>query len=132
MHGETDMNLRYTHAWSDPTLVEQFRSEPGALKQELILAAPPEPVPGAQWLELRAMLTVPSDVQLYADGQLQDDDFVTEGPIELRSSNGNSLLTFAPPVAYEQLAGGAQVNGRCGVLRQGSQVELLVQTPWDW
>jgi hypothetical protein len=132
VHGETDMTLRYTQAWSDPTLVEQFRSGPGALKQELILAAPPEPVPGAQWLELRATLTVPSDVQLYADSQLQDDDFVTEGPIELRSSKGSSLLTFAPPVAYEQVAGGARVHGRYRVLRQGSQVELLVQTPWDW
>jgi len=96
-YGEDNMTLRYPQAWSDPTLVEQFRSGPGALKQELILAGPPDPVPGAQWLELQAMLTVPPDVQLYADGLVQSENFVTGGPIELRMPNGSPLLTFAPP-----------------------------------
>jgi hypothetical protein len=35
---EDGLTLRYQHAWSDPALVEQFRSAPGALEEELVLA----------------------------------------------------------------------------------------------
>jgi hypothetical protein len=133
--GQPEQNsttLRYSRAWSDAALAELFHSLPGTLEQELVLAQPPRAVAAAEWLELRVSLSLPPNVQVFADGAARSGEFTTGGPLELRAPDGTPLLAFAPPVAYEQGAGGARVAGRYQVAQRADGVELRVQTPWSW
>ncbi len=132
---ETDVSnttLTYAQAWSLAGMTEQFRSGPGTLQQELILDAPPTAVSGADWFELRVLLATPPDTKFLADGQLQAGEFVTAGPIELRTPDGTLLLELAPPVAYEQAQPDVSIAGRYHLIPQALGVELRIQTPYAW
>lgn len=126
------LSLRYEKGWSDATLTEQIHSAPGSIKQELLLSQPPLGSQATEWLSLRATLLLPPGAQFVADGLAQSGDFVTEGALALRSASGRLLLTFAPPLAYEQDRPGESVRGRYQVVRGEDSVDLLVQTPWSW
>lgn len=129
---EAENRLTYAQAWSLPGLTEQFHSGPGALKQELLLAAPPTAVPTADWLEFQALLAIPTGTQIIADGQVQPGEFTTAGSIELRAPDGALLLELAPPVAYELGRQDVRVNGRYHLIPQPLGFELRVQTPYAW
>ncbi len=127
-----DSLLRYANAWSDPTLVEQFRSASDSLEQELVLANPPKSVGEGEWLSLRVDLSLPGNVLLLADGKVQTGEFTTHGALQLQGSDGTTLLTLLPPQAYEENDPTAATGGRYRVLPQSNGLTLLVQTPLDW
>ncbi len=132
---ELDANgttLIYSGAWSVNGLTEAFQSLPGALKQSLVLAEPPESSGDARWLEYSAFVTVPPSTQLFVDGTARTGSVTTAGPVELRGSDGTLLLQFAPPLAYEQDRPEMQVAGRYQVMPRESGFELRVQTPYQW
>ena len=124
--------LRYTTAWSDPTLVEQFQSSAGRLEQELILAQAPAPAGEEQWLSLRVDLALPAGVQIVANGQAQTGEFTTYGAVEFQQSDGAPLLALIPPQAFEQADRSVAVGGRYRVAPRGEGLSLWVQTPLAW
>ncbi|NJL33212.1 MAG: hypothetical protein HC893_04335 [Chloroflexaceae bacterium] len=129
---EDARTLTYAGVWSDPTITELLHSKAGALKQELVLTERPRTVAGGQWLELHARITIPEAVVIYAEGQTQTAAFSTEGAVELRTPGGETLLTLAPPVAYEQANPGERVGGRYHLVHEGRTLDVYVQTPWAW
>jgi len=127
-----DSLLRYASAWSDPSLVEQFRSASDSLEQELVLANPPAAVGEGEWLSLRVDLSLPNSVQILAEGEIQTGEFTTHGALQLQGADGATLLTLLPPRAYEEKDPLAATGGRYRVLPQPNGLTLWVQTPLDW
>jgi len=127
-----DSLLRYERAWSDPSLVEQFRSASDSLEQELILANPPKVESEGEWLSLRVDLSLPNSVQILADGEVQTSEFTTQGALQLQGTDGTTLLMLLPPRAYEEEDQTAATGGRYRALPQSNGLTLWVQTPLEW
>jgi hypothetical protein len=124
--------LRYAHAWSDDTLVEQFESGADKLEQELILATAPEAAGEGTWLSLRVDLALPSGVLIVANGQSQTGEFTTHGTVQFQQADGTPLLALASPQAYEQGNRSVAVGGRYRAVPHGDGLTLWVQTPLAW
>ena len=124
--------LRYANAWSDPTILEQFRSAADSLEQELVLANPPAAVSEGEWLSLSVDLSLPGGILLLADGEVQTGEFTTYGALQFQGADGTTLLTLLPPRAYEEKDPLVATGGRYRVMPQPNGLTLWVQTPLDW
>lgn len=139
---DKDSVLRYTSAWSDPTLAEELHSAPDSLEHLMILAAPPQTPPSIAgtpaYLELQADLQLLPGATLWADGVEHTSAFTTGGALEIHNSTGNStsdaVMILEPVIAFEEAHPHIQVPGEY-ILTPGDKAghwRVGVRTPWQW
>ena len=154
--------VTYANHWSDATLRETFHSTDRGIEQSLIFAQAPQVVqaPGLQgqfaairqhlptflgdaiWgdgqtLVLESDLFLLSGDAIWVDGQRQYQTFSTAtsatGEFSIRNRAGETLLTFAPVVAFEEADPRQRVQGHYEAeLLEQHIWRLRVVTPWSW
>ncbi|NJN66244.1 MAG: hypothetical protein HC884_05805 [Chloroflexaceae bacterium] len=132
-HGQT---IRYAHTWSLPGLIEEVRNGAGQVEQQLVLAERPAAAdaPG-KTLALYATLYLDPGQTLTADGTHQNDAFATPGAVQVRDAQGQVVLEFAPPLAFEQANPATRTPGRYRLTRLDAEQNIwrmAVETPWAW
>lgn len=151
--------LTYGSHWSDGTLQETFHSTDRGIEQSLIFAQSPT-LPSAngfggavdrlrrhlpsflggvqpQWLALESDIFLLSGDSIWVDGQLRTRSFSTAdaatGEFSIRNAVGETVLTFAPVVAFEQNNIEQRVGGHYEAeLLEANIWRLRVVTPWSW
>jgi hypothetical protein len=119
-----------------PGVNESYRVIPNGLKHQLTLLspsrAPADGLSGELTLDYVGTLELPASLVLYADGAVQAGDFTTDGPIEVRDSEGHPLLVLTAPVAYEAQNRQKMVGGSYAVWWEGENLRLAWRTPAAW
>jgi hypothetical protein len=119
-----------------PGVNESYRVIPNGLKHQLTLLSPPRApaggLSGELTLDYVGTMELPVGLVLYADGAVQAGDFTTEGPIEVRDSQGHPLLVLMAPVAYEAENRREMAGGSYAVWREGGSPRLAWRTPAAW
>lgn len=151
--------VTYANHWSDQSLRETFHSTQRGIEQSLIFAqAPALPQPEGIGEELAALrrylptalggnrptaLALESDLfllsgdSIWVDGELRTHSFSTAesatGEFSIRNAAGETRMTFAPVVAFEQNDSSQRVQGHYEAeLLEKNIWRLRVVTPWSW
>jgi hypothetical protein len=126
--------LHYKNGWSDATLSEQLISEPDSVEHLLLLEKPPQASGSPHWLELRAKLHLLPGSSLWVNGQEQTGRFETAGAIEVRHTDGRTVLVLEPVLAFEMDNRQAAVAGEYVVwpAAEDGQWTIGLRTPWSW
>jgi hypothetical protein len=95
--------LRYAGAWTLDGLTDEVVAGPGQVEHNVIFTRqPPITDTTAITLALTALLRLPSGLQLYAEGKIQEGAFETSGEVALRDAAGRPRLTLSPARVFEQ------------------------------
>jgi hypothetical protein len=119
-----------------PQVNESYQVIPNGLKHQLILLSPlripASGLGGEITLDYVGTIELPAGLALYANGAIQAGDFTTDGPIEVRDSEGRPLLALIAPVAYEAENRQEMIGGSYAVWQEGESLRLAWRTPVDW
>ncbi|HYN88592.1 MAG TPA: hypothetical protein VER55_08680, partial [Ardenticatenaceae bacterium] len=123
--------LRYEKSWSLAGLAEEIVAGPGQVEQSLVFAERPRG--DGETLVFQAALVLPPGAGLYINGTRQTGPFTTGGEIEVRATEGQSMVVLHRPRAFEQGDPSASVAARYRLSPEGAgRWALAVETPWSW
>lgn len=135
VRGEVNNNT-ITYAGVLSQANESYRVIPNGLKHQVTLLSPPRPpaptLNGEISVDYVGTLELPADLDLYAQGRLQQGNFTVNGPIEVRDRQGRSLLLLRAPFAYEAGNPGSSVSGSYVVWEEQGRRRLAWRFPAAW